>query len=71
MKGWYLYENGWVKIIPVTDDSAIVTAGSVSISGIQTTPIVTMNEIELSGDTVVLSSLEISLAAFTRYRRSP
>lgn len=65
MKGQYLYLDGWFKIQQVTDANNTIVSGMVASSGNTSTPVVTMNEIELSGE-VQLSSLGVQI--FPRMR---
>lgn len=65
MKGQYLYLDGWFKIQQVTDANNAIVSGMVASSGNTSTPVVTMNEIELSGE-VQLSSLGVQI--FPRMR---
>lgn len=65
MKGQYLYLDGWFKIQQVTDANNAIVSGMVASSGNTSTPVVTMNEIELSGE-VQLSSLDVQI--FPRMR---
>lgn len=65
MKGQYLYLDGWFKIQQVTDANNAIVSGMVASSGNASTPVVTMNEIELSGE-VQLSSLDVQI--FPRMR---
>ena len=59
MEGQYLYLNGWKKIREVTNDSRAIISQAADVTGKTATPIVTMNEIELSGDSVALTRLGI------------
>lgn len=59
MQGQYLYLNGWRKIREITNANQAILSENAEADGTITTPVVTMNEIELSGDNVKLSKLEI------------
>ena len=65
MEGQYLYLGGWQRIQQVTDASNAILSGSAASTGSAQTPIVTMNEIELSG-TAQLTKLEVE--TFPRVR---
>lgn len=49
MKGQYLYLNGWKCIRQVTDTNTAILSEAVNSTGTSETPVVTMNEIELTG----------------------
>lgn len=59
MEGQFLYLDGWKKIRRVTDANTAVLSANADSNGVTDTPIVTMNELELSGDNVALSRFEI------------
>lgn len=65
MKGQYLYLGKWLKIQQITDANNAIVSGAVDSTGNTVTPVVTMNEIELSG-TARLESLEVEV--FPRIR---
>ena len=49
MKGQYLYLNGWKCIRQVMDANTAILSASANSTGTTETPIVTMNEIEVTG----------------------
>lgn len=49
MEGQYLYIGGWKCIRQVTDTSTVILSASVESTGTTQTPVVTMNEIEVTG----------------------
>ena len=59
MKGQYLYLSGWVKINVVTDENTAVIARNADSTGTTVTPIVTMNEMELTGANAALTRFEM------------
>ena len=59
MVGQYLYLDGWKKIQQITDAGTAILSAAADSSGVTNTPIVTMNEIEISGDNVALTRFEI------------
>ncbi len=59
MKGQYLYLDGWRKITQVTDSNHAIVLPAPDKTGKTDTPVVTMNEIELSGEGVNLTRFEI------------
>ena len=59
MEGQYLYLNGWKRIRQVTDSNTLIISQDMNASGSAETPIVTMNEIELQGESAVLTRFEI------------
>lgn len=65
MEGQYLYLGGWLRVQQVTDAGHAILSGNVASTGTTQTPVVTMNEIELSG-TAQLTRLDIE--AFPRAR---
>ena len=60
MEGQYLYLGGWLRIQQVTDASNAILSGSAASTGSAQVPVVTMNEIELSG-TAQLTKLEVEI----------
>lgn len=66
MKGQYLYLDGWVKLRVITDGNTAIISRNATATGAATTPVVTMNEIELSGDAIVLSRFDVSYTPLTR-----
>ena len=59
LEGQYLYLNGWRKIREVTNENRAILSQTIESDGTTGVPIVTMNEIELSGDTASLSSFAV------------
>lgn len=60
MVGQFVYlEDGWKSIRQVIDDNTAIVSARMSDSGAADTPVVTMNEIEISGDNLALDRLEI------------
>ena len=59
MVGQYVYLGGWKKIRLVSSENRAVISEIMAEGGSSETPIVTMNEIEISGDGLDLSQLEI------------
>ena len=49
MEGQYLYIDGWKCILQVTDGNNAILSAAVQNTGTTQTPIVTMNEIEVTG----------------------
>lgn len=49
MKGQYLYIDGWKCIRQVTDMNTAILSETVNSTGTSETPVVTMNEIEITG----------------------
>lgn len=49
MEGQYLYIGGWKCIRQVTDGNNAILSEAVEITGTTQTPVVTMNEIEVTG----------------------
>lgn len=49
MEGQYLYIGGWKRIRQVTDTSTVILSAAVESTGTTQTPVVTMNEIEVTG----------------------
>lgn len=49
MEGQYLYIGGWKCIRQVTDSCTVILSASVESTGTTQTPVVTMNEIEVTG----------------------
>ena len=58
MAGQFLYLDGWKKIRQITDAHSAILSDKVASSGTTSTPIVTMNEIEISGENRTLTMLE-------------
>lgn len=59
MKGQFLYLDGWKKIRQITDAHSAILSDKAACSGTTSTPIVTMNEIEISGENLALTMLEV------------
>ena len=59
MAGQFLYLDGWKKIRQITDAHSAILSDKVASSGTTSTPIVTMNEIEISGKNLALTMLEV------------
>lgn len=59
MVGQFVYLDGWKSIRQVNDENTVVISERMSESGSTETPVVTMNEIEISGDGLDLTRLEI------------
>lgn len=59
MEGQFLYLDGWKKIRQITDAHLAILSDEVASSGTTSTPIVTMNEIEISGENLALTMLEV------------
>lgn len=49
MEGQYLYLDGWKCIRQVTDENTVILSAPVERTGMTDTPVVTMNEIEITG----------------------
>lgn len=49
MKGQYLFLDGWKCIRQVTDANTVILSEKVNSTGATETPVVTMNEIEITG----------------------
>lgn len=49
MEGQYLYIDGWKCILQVTDGNNAILSAAVESTGTTQTPVVTMNEIEVTG----------------------
>ena len=49
MEGQYLYLDGWKCIRQVTDANTAILSEAVNGTGATETPVVTMNEIEITG----------------------
>lgn len=49
MKGQYLYLGGWKCIRQITDKNTAILSEAVESTGTVETPVVTMNEIEVTG----------------------
>ena len=59
MAGQFVYLDGWKRISLVYSENRAVISGSMAETGSVETPVVTMNEIEISGDSLALTKLEI------------
>ena len=58
MAGQFLYLDGWKKIRQITDAHSAILSDKATRSGTTDVPIVTMNEIEISGENRTLTMLE-------------
>ena len=58
MAGQFLYLDGWKKIRQITDAHSAILSDKAASSGTTSTPIVMMNEIEISGENLALTMLE-------------
>ena len=59
MAGQFLYLGGWKKIRQITDAHSAILSDKAASSGTTAVPIVTMNEIEISGKNLALTMLEV------------
>lgn len=59
MAGQFLYLDGWKKIRQITDAHSAILSDKAESSGTTAVPIVTMNEIEISGENLALTMLEV------------
>jgi len=59
MAGQFIYLNGWKSIRLVSSPNRAVISEAMPESGTAEAPVVTMNEIEISGDGLDLTRLEI------------
>ena len=59
MEGQFVYLGGWKKISLVSSENRAVISEIMAESGSSETPVVTMNEIEVSGDNLSLTTFEI------------
>lgn len=59
MEGQFLYLDGWKKIRQITDAHSAILSEKATNSGTTFVPIVTMNEIEISGENLALTMLEV------------
>lgn len=59
MEGQYLYLGEWIKIIHVNDTDSALLSKQMAASGTLSTPIVTMNEIEVDAPTAALTRFEM------------
>jgi len=66
MKGQYIYQSGWVKIADVTDATHATLSRNATVTGTVTTPIITMNEIELIGTDAALTGISIDYTSYVR-----
>ena len=55
----FLYLDGWKKIRQITDAHSAILSDKAVSSGTTAVPIVTMNEIEISGENLALTMLEV------------
>ena len=59
MEGQFLYLDGWKKIRQITDAHSAILSEKAANSGTTAVPIVTMNEIEITGENLSLTTLEV------------
>ena len=59
MEGQFLYLDGWKKLRQITDAHSAILSDKAASSGTTAVPIVTMNEIEISGENLALTILEV------------
>lgn len=59
MEGQFVYLGGWKEIRLVSSENRAVISEIIAESGSSETPVVTMNEIEISGNGLDLSKMEI------------
>ena len=59
MTGQFLYLDGWKKIRQITDAHSAILSDKAVSNGTTAGPIVTMNEIEISGVNLALTMLEV------------
>ena len=59
MTGQFLHLDGWKKIRQITDAHSAILSSKATSSGTTAVPIVTMNEIEISGENLALTMLEV------------
>lgn len=59
MEGRFLYLDGWKKIRQITDAHSAILSDKAAGNGTIFVPIVTMNEIEISGENLALTMLEV------------
>ena len=59
MTGQFLYLDGWKKIRQITDAHSAILSDKAASSGTTAVPIVMMNEIEISGENLALTMLEV------------
>ena len=60
MVGQFIHLDGWKRIRQINDAHTAVLSERMAASGTAETPVVTMNEIEISGESIDLTSFEIS-----------
>ena len=60
MAGQFICMDGWKRIQQINNEHTAVISASMSESGTAETPVVTMNEIEISGESIDLTAFEIS-----------
>ena len=66
MAGQFLYLDGWKKIRQITDAHSAILSDKATSSGTTAAPIVTMNEIEISGENLALTMLEVDYTPSVR-----
>lgn len=59
MEGQFVYLDGWKKIKLVNNENKAVISETMAESSTAETPVVTMNEIEISGENLALTHFEI------------
>ena len=59
MTGQFLYLDGWKKIRQITNAHSAILSEKAASSGTTVAPIVTMNEIEISGENLALTMFEV------------
>lgn len=60
MVGQFIYLDGWKRIRQINNEHTAVISAAMPESGTAETPVVTMNEIEISGENIDLTAFEIS-----------
>ena len=60
MVGQFIYLDGWKRIRQINDVHTAVLSERMAASGTAETPVVTMNEIEISGESINLTTFEIT-----------
>lgn len=66
MEEQFLYLDGWKKIRQITDAHSAILSDKATSSGTTAVPIVTMNEIEISGENLALTMLEVDYTSRVR-----